>query len=272
MNALRTAPLADLRQGLHTSCSQIKAYVGCSQKFLYQYVLGVPPSHRPIALSFGSSVHAALEMFYQRLRDTGEKPPLAEIQSAFVDRLDVELADTSIPLRFDEGQDAGSIKDLGVAVLGAFWDQGFVPDQVLAVEQPFAVDLADPETGEVLDIPLIGAIDLVAVHQGQTVLVEHKTAARRFDQSRLAHDFQPTAYQYASRQIHLPNPRLVFQILLKSVKKPTVETIPVTRSRSSEVEMLSTFVQVLRGVEAGVFYRNRGWACGDCQLRYRCGG
>jgi len=164
------------------------------------------------------------------------------------------------------------VKDLGIAMLSSFHENGFVPDKVVGVEVPFAVDLADPETGEVLDIPLIGAVDLIAEKDGRVVLVEHKTAARRFDATRLRYDSQPTTYQYASRALRLVNPQLVFQILIKSGKKPACETIPITRSKESEIEMLHTFAHVLRGIEAGVFFRNRGWACGDCGFKHRCGG
>jgi hypothetical protein len=34
--------------------------------------------------------------------------------------------------------------------------------------------------------------------------------------------------------------------------------------------MMETFASVVRAVDAGIFYRNRSWACADCTYAYRC--
>jgi len=268
MSAIRTEPLANLRQGLHVSVSQVKAWIMCPRKYAHSYVWGTAPAHRPVALAFGTAVHRALEMFYEHLQAHGSKPSVDEVQTAFVDRWTVEVRDP-LPLLFDD-ETPDQCKDLGVALMGAFCQQGFVPDEVLAVEQPFGIELVDPETGEVCDIPLVGAIDLVAQHQGKVWLVEHKTAARRFTPDRITWDFQPTCYLHASRSLGLENPTAAFQILLKT-KKPTCETIPLTRDQASVHEMIDTVFQVLKGIEAGAFPRNRGWGCAGCQYKHRCG-
>jgi len=270
MNAIRHTALADLRQGLHVSVSQVKSWLMCPRKYQLQYVLGAEPEHRPVALAMGTAVHRALEAFYEHLQVHHAPPPVEAVQTTFVDRWAVEVRDP-LPLRFDDGQDAGQVRDLGVALLDAFCQQGFVPDDVLAVEQPFAVELVDPATADVCDIPLIGAIDLVARHQGRVWLIEHKTAARRFTPDRIAYDFQPTCYLAAGRTLGLDHPAAAFQVLLKQ-KKPAVETTPLNRTDNDEAEMIDTFLHALRGIEAGAFPRNRGWACGDCQFKGRCGG
>jgi hypothetical protein len=271
MNALRAEPLARLREGLHVSVSQVRCWIACSQAYAYRYVLGTPPSHRSVALSFGSAVHHALALHYQKLKDTGTKAPVDELHAAFADRLDVEVSDTSVPIRYDDGDDAGRVKDKGVAMLSSFHEKGFTPDEVLGVEVPFGVGIPDPETGVVLEPMLVGAIDLVARHEGRVVLVEHKTAGKRFDAARLRHDLQPTTYAFAARSLRIVNPGLAFHLLLKS-KGYQVEYTPVTRTKGDETEMIETFTAVLMAVEAGVFFRNRGWACGDCEFGYRCGG
>jgi len=192
------------------------------------------------------------------------------VQAAFSDRWEVELRD-SLPIQYKPCEDAGTTKDLGIAMLKRFCEKGFVPNKVVAVEQPFSVAIPDPDTGVILEEALVGAIDLVAEHQGRTVIVEHKTAARRFAQDRLQYDLQPTAYQFASRELGIRNPGLAFQVLLKT-KSPQVEFTTVTRTKEQEIEMLSTYTQVLKAVAQGVFWRNRGWMCGDCQFKYRCHG
>jgi len=209
-------------------------------------------------------------MFYGFLKAHNRKPSQGRVQAAFSDRWEVELRD-SLPIQYKNGENAGKVKDLGVAMLKKFLEDGFVPDKVIAVEQPFSVEIHDPETGVVLEEALVGAIDLVAEHEGRTVIVEHKTAARKFAQDRLQFDLQPTAYQFASRELGIHRSDLVFQILLK-LKNPTVSFDIITRTQEQELEMLSTYTQVLRAISGSIYWRNRGWMCGDCQFKYRCDG
>lgn len=268
MNVLHTMPPPREREGLHVSVSQVKSYQICPAKYAHHYVRGTLPTHRAVSLAFGTAVHAALATFYEAQMN-GRRLTVEEVQAAFSDRWSVELRD-DLPLHFDDGQSADDVRDQGVAMMEVFCRDGFMPDQVLAVELPFRVNLPDPDTGEILDIALVGAIDMVAAHQGRTIVVEHKTAARRFDQTRLTYDFQPSAYLYAARFLNLPaDPTAIFQVLLKT-KKPAVDVLPVTRNETARMEMLDTFAQVLKGIEAGAFPRNRGWACSDCEFRRVC--
>jgi len=269
MTAMKAVPLKKLRQGPHVSVSQVNTYLMCSERYKHTYMIGTPQSHRPAALGFGSAIHHALATFYGFLKAHGKKPSPGRILAAFSDRWDVELRD-SLPIHYKNGEDAGKVKDLGVAMLKKFSEAGFVPDRVIAVEQPFSVAIQDPDTGVILEEALVGAIDLVAEHEGSTVIVEHKTAARKFAQDRLMFDLQPTAYQFAARELGIHEPQLVFQTLLK-LKSPRVEVTTVTRTKEQELEMLSTYSQVLKAIAQGIFWKNRGWMCGDCQFGYMCG-
>jgi len=267
MTALKAVSLEKLRQGLHVSVSQINTYLMCPEKYRHSYVVGTPPSHRPAALGFGSAIHHALALFYEFIKTHGRKPSPTRMQSAFSDRWDVEL-DDALPIQYKRGEDAGKVKDLGVNMLARFHETGFVPDKVLAVEHPFSVEIPDPATGRILEEALVGAIDLLCEHKGQVVIVEHKTAARKYARDKLVYDMQPSAYQFAARELGVRNPGLAFQVLLKT-KPPQVEFTTVTRTQEQEEEMLSTYTQVLKAVTQGIFWKNRGWMCTDCQFRYR---
>ena len=269
MTALRAVqPLEKLRQGLHVSVSQINSYLLCPEKYRHSYVVGTPPTHRPSALGFGSAIHHALATFYGFIKAHGKKPSPGRVQAAFSDRWEVELRD-SLPIHYKSGEDAGKVKDLGVAMLKMFCEEGFVPEKVVAVEQPFSVALPDPETGVILEEALVGAIDLLCKHKGQVVIVDQKTSARKYGRDKLDYDHQLTAYQFAARELGIRNPGLAFQVLLKT-RTPQVEFTTVTRSKEQELEMLSTYTQVLRAIAQGIFWKNRGWMCGDCQFKYRC--
>jgi putative RecB family exonuclease len=260
--------LADLRRGLHVSYSQIRCYTLCPAKYLATYITGVEPSHRPVAMVFGGAVHVALAAFYGHAMTKGEKMPLEGLQAAFRDRWESEM-DQPVPIAFDDVKDAGAIVDQGVAMLRVFHEKAEIPT-VVAVEQAFSVDLVDPVTGEVLDLKLVGAFDLVTNGAGRPVIWEHKTAARKYTREQLAWDIQPSVYAYAAREAGIGEVGLKYQILLKT-RTPGIEICNVERTPAHVREMLITVTTVLRSIEHDVFFRNRGWACADCPFAYRCG-
>ena len=258
----------DLRQGLHVSYSQVRTFMICPTRLEHSHVLGTEPSHRPVALAFGGAVHAALAAFYGHVMTQGEAIPLDALQAAFRDRWEAEL-DEPIPILFDDVKDAGAVVDQGVAMLRVFHERAEIP-HVVAIEQPFSVDLVDPATGEVLDLRLVGAFDLVTNGAGKPVIWEHRTAARKYTKDQLAYDLQPSVYAYAAREIGMADVGLKYQILLKT-RTPGIEICNVKRTAPDVREMLMTVTTVLSAIERGIFYRNRGWACADCQFAYRCG-
>ncbi len=261
-----SATLADMRQELHISYSQIRTYLTCPAKFEHQYVRGTEPSHRPVALVFGGAVHHALAHFYGRLMGAGKRCPEDEIVDAFRTHLDVAL-DEPVPILFDEDGAEGLV-DQGVALLRMFHENAATP-VVLAVEQPFSVDLVDPATGEVMEPRLVGAMDLIVQGEVRPEIVEHKTTAKRYAQWQLDLDAQPSIYLHAAREIGLGEADVRFQLLVKT-KVPSLQQCPITRTDTQIDEVLLTTCAVLRAIEAGHFYRNRSWACADCPFRYRC--
>jgi len=259
--------LEKVREGLHVSYSQVRTYLICPQKFLYNYVLGAEPSHRPVALVLGSAVHHALAHFYMNLKEAGEKIAESDFLDVFREKVDAEL-DASIPIRFDDGENESAMIDQGVALLKMFREKADCPT-VLAVEQPFNVDLFDPATGEVLDLKLAGVMDLLVQGENRPKVVEHKTASKRYSSWQLEFETQPTVYKYAARQIGLGEVVLCYQLLIKT-KTPSLQLCPIDRTEAHEREMMETFVQVLKAIESGIFFRNRSWACADCQFKYKC--
>ena len=117
---------------------------------------------------------------------------------------------------------------------------------------------------------LVGAFDLVTETDDGVMIWEHKTAARRYSKDQLRYDLQPSTYLYAARELGIPDVRVQYQLLVKT-KTPGIMLCDVDRGQPQVREMLETVCSVLDGIEAGVFFRQRGWACADCQFGYRCG-
>ncbi len=254
--------LKPVRAELHASVSQIKTFLMCPRKYEYRYVLGAPAEHRSPNLVLGSAVHEALAAYYVALKN-GETLTADELTAVFTDTWDRDI-DGNVPLLLDDDETAGAVKDIGVALVTVFAENVIPPERILAVEKPFAIDVTDPDTGEVIEEQLVGSIDALVEIGGQTVILEHKTAARRYSEDVLKYDLQPGVYLAA-----LPADHLRYQVLLKT-KKPAFETYDVTRTEGEQAEALLILCRVLDVIRAGTFWPNRGWQCSDCEFRRRC--
>ena len=206
--------LAELRKRPHLSYSAIKSYTICPMKFWHCYQNKSEVSHRPLALVLGSAIHESLVAYYAHAQGMGMKISPEELMQTFRDTIDREL-DRPIPIKLPDDDDGTQMIDQGVEMLRVFWEKADVPE-VIAVEQPFAVSLHDPTTGEEFSAPIIGAMDLVINHNGKPLIVEHKTSSKRYAKWQLELETQPSVYKYAAQQLGFGQADLMYQILLKA--------------------------------------------------------
>jgi putative RecB family exonuclease len=255
----------------HISVSQIKTYLRCPRQYEYRYIRRVEPEFIPRPLAFGIAFHGALSRYYLHVRDFGTPPPVNDLVQTFADLWRQRL-DGKIPLQPGDDDNDDPI-DLAARMLKAFHRQAALPAGVVvvAVEQPFEVGLHDPGTGEVMPERLVGAIDLVLDEHGRTILVEHKSAARRWSADQLRYDIQPSAYQLAMREMRADQVGLRYQIVTKT-KSPLVQVVDVERSALDEDDFRRIAIGVLKAVDAGVSFPLRGWHCGGCPYQRTCSG
>lgn len=251
------------RQGLIVSVSQVSTYMMCPKKYEYRYVLKAEPEHRASALVLGIAVHAALANWYLAHAD-GRDPDKAEFFSTFIERFDAQAAG-DLPVHVNGDRSINDERDEGLRLLQAFWEASPVPEKVIAVEQPFCVDVVDPATGVVLEEQLVGYIDGVIEEDGKTVLLEHKTAARRWAQDRLDFDLQIGTY------LAVTDAEAVRLQLLLKTKQAQLVTQDLVRTEKQRAEALATMCRVLDGIRSGAYWRNRGWACRGCEYQFKCG-
>jgi putative RecB family exonuclease len=243
------------------SVSQVNAYLGCPLKYRFQYVDKIPRPWRAAAMAFGSSVHAAVEWFH-RERLVGKTPDLAEVLKVF----DADwYAQNVEPLVFSERESREALAEKGRGMIQLYVEStnGTMPT---AVEQPFELDLADPETGELLDVRLRGVIDLI---EDGDVLVDLKTAGRTLEAGGLDRHLQLSTYALAYLLLHGNVPKLRLDMLLKTVK-PRLERHETTRS----VEDLSWTARLIREVSLAIqtehFFPNPSWRCTECEYFAHC--
>jgi putative RecB family exonuclease len=243
------------------SVSQVNAYLACPLKYRFQYVERIPPPWRPAALAFGGSVHAALEHFHKE-RLAGRQPTAEEVVAIFeADWYAANLA----PLVFSEKDSKESLKEKGKDLVRLYANEsnGAAPT---SVEERFEIDLVDPETGEILDVKLRGAIDLV--EEGD-VLVETKTAARSLEQGGLERNLQLSTYALAFLLTRGPIPRLRLDPLLKT-KTPRLERRETTRTAEDLGWTAQLIASVARAIASGHFFPNPSWRCTECEYFAHC--
>ena len=244
-----------------TSVSRINTYLGCPLKYRFQYVDMIPRPWRVAAMAFGTSIHAAVEWF-QRERLAGRSSELAEVLRVFEADW---YAQNVEPLVFSERESKDSLAEKGRAMLQLYVEStnGTKP---VAVEQFFELDLADPETGEVLDVWLRGVIDLV--EEGDT-LIDLKTAGRTLEQGGLERHLQLSTYALAFFLQHGSIPKLRLDMLLKTAK-PRLERHLTTRS----IEDLGWTARLIREVALAIetehFFPSPSWRCTECEYFAHC--
>lgn len=243
------------------SISQVNTYLGCPLKYRFQYVDRIPRPWRVAAMAFGTSVHAAVEWLHKE-RLAGRSPELTDVLKVF----DADwYAQNVEPLVFSERESREGLAEKGRAMLQLYVESatGVKP---VAVEQPFELDLADPETGEVLEVRLRGVIDLV--EEGD-VLVDLKTAGRTLESGGLERHLQLSTYALAFLLLRGRMPKLRLDMLLKTAK-PRLERHETTRS----VEDLSWTARLIREVSLAIetehFFPNPSWRCTECEYYAHC--
>lgn len=256
--------LSELRRGRHTSISRLKESLTCPRRYFLRHELKVTPDFRPAALALGVAWHAVVDEWLTRNATT------EQLQDQLRDHLRAELVESDIPVLFDaEDENEGRFIDLALKMLRTFVARMKRPEKVLGVEVPFALELVHPATGEVLDVPVIGAIDALVVDQGRTALWELKTGAKRWSVDQCETELQISMYLHAAQEKGLVDPALRIIVTTKAAL-PTVQVADVSRTTADIHELIETFFSVSRGIAAGVDHPVRSWMCKSCPYASSC--
>ncbi|HWA72800.1 MAG TPA: PD-(D/E)XK nuclease family protein [Polyangiaceae bacterium] len=265
--------LETLRQRPHLSVSALKMWLSCPRKFRFHYLDKAEPSHRSIALVFGHAWHELIGRVLL-LHRRGHKLRKNELRDYFAGGLEREINADGPPVLFEDDEDAPTLVGTAMQMLDAFLATVPLPDNLLHIELPFSLELADPETGEVLPTPLIGAIDAVMGDERRLELWELKSGKRRWAEDAVLYDFQPTTYRMAvranaGRGTVKPDVHIKLIVTTKS-KKPDIQVENLVRTATDESDLMGTAASIHRAVQSGCFHPIRSWMCKQCEFADVC--
>ncbi len=235
-------------------------------KWRFQRVDRLPRVITSGAQAFGTSVHAALNWLH-RERKRGGLPELLDVLRVFEADWYAQTQITgSQEIRFDDPGDIALLLHKGQELLSQYYH--LPGGRVRESELPFTLPLVHPASGEVLDVPLRGFIDLV---EENDVIVEFKTAQKAPPLSDLPDNVQLTAYAYAYATLFGRPPKEIRKVALVRTKVPKIETQTTGREQRDFARLFHLGREVLNGIRSEVFIPNRGcWLCADCEYRQDC--
>lgn len=187
--------------------SALNTFRNCPRKYKNRYLDNLRPRERPEALSFGSVIHTAIELWYRsqnaetRLRDV-----LVYIDDAFENR----VVDPNHMVQWH----------LATAMIRGYAERYATEEfEVVEVEKEFVGEIRNPDTGrQSQTFRIAGKVDgIVRCHDG-LYLLEHKTAST-VDASyldKLWTDTQIALYCYYLRELGYPIVGVIYNVLLKS--------------------------------------------------------
>jgi hypothetical protein len=132
-------------------------------------------------------------------------------------------------------------------VLAVLCDNVADGTEIEAVEQPFKVAFVDQETGELLDRDLVGKIDVLERDpERRLVVVDLKTAARKYTDLQVEMSLQLSIYSYAASMNGLADQddvRLRFDVLTQT-RVPELHRYWTTRDLAANVRLLRLAAEV----------------------------
>lgn len=246
-----------------TSASQLQTYALCPRKYFFTYVLGLLPEWKSTALVLGSVVHSAVEWFFTEKIEgrTPHEDDVLEILGADVTALTIDES-----IRWKDASPA-TLEDDARRYVRLYLAEN-VEMEVAAVESPFRVPMADPDTGEVRGRDMKGYFDFVLTKNHR--VVELKTSARGWNEGDLARHLQVGAYAFAWNALHGGPSEVEVHVIVKLKREPRIERYVVERGEADTRWWLHAASEIEAAIEAGHFPPRPSPFCNECEYQKAC--
>lgn len=234
---------------MRLSYTALSSYENCPLSYRFQYVDGLEVEPTPY-LSFGRSMHAALEWLYGR---STPEPPTLEGLLSFLDSCWSREG-------YSSQEEERSFREHGREVLTRFYYKNVDDFRLpIAVEERFELDMG----GFILS----GVMDRVDCNpDGTYEIIDYKTSRRLPELSRLREDLQLPIYQLACREIWGITPsKLSFYYLVHNQRYSTRP-----RDESGLARVRERLETVAEAISHGDFHATPNRLCPWCSFQDVC--
>jgi Holliday junction resolvase-like predicted endonuclease len=254
--------LTELRKKPHWSFSSINGFVNiCSLQWAFQKIYKLESESSPIPLLFGTAFHKTAEWIATgRMKNITVKAE--DAQAVFSEAWNWECrAADNLALSPEEWDQLNSTGKKMIDCLNREWTE----KNILNVSKVFAVNL--PGASKMF----IGEIDLIVKDDsGDVVLVDWKTAAKKWPEGKAEKDLQATVFSYAWKQLTGIIPKFRYDVVTKT-KEPAYVQYPTIRTDDDFLRLSHLVRTVEKAVAAEAFLPNeQGFYCKGCQFASAC--
>ncbi|OGF99686.1 hypothetical protein A2153_00510 [Candidatus Gottesmanbacteria bacterium RBG_16_38_7b] len=237
----------------YLSFTQINTFLTCPLQYKYRFVLKIPVP-ASAAASFGSSIHLALQKFYENYKQdkNADKKNLLNL-----------LDEVWIPLGYGNKKYEEKMKDRGKNMLSLYYDKAHSQDIVVTdLEKLFRLKLDT-------NLKLGGKIDRVdKLETGKMEIIDYKTGRRPKD-TEIAKNLQMTVYALAANDrglYNLPpqNVLLSFYFLEEGVK------VSSQRNQEDLDNAKQQLITIAHDINNSNFNPKVGSWCDFCDFRLIC--
>jgi putative RecB family exonuclease len=252
----------------HLSVSQIQKYLTCPLSYRFRYIDRITTGTKSSSFALGTSFHVAAEMLHRHLMNGGVRD-LGVYRDCLADTLADEFGNFEVQCR--KGEDREQLTDEGQRMVEAYVAYRTAqPGTPVAAEQRVERSLVNLRTGELLEPPCLGFIDLLEADGDQLTVVDLKTCARAYNQATVDTHLQLSGYALFLWMETERMPKLRIDAVVRN-KTPRIQTLHTTRTPEDLIRFWNLARSVRRAITSGCFYPHPGsWACSGCEFTDAC--
>lgn len=242
-----------IKRSLFVSYSQLDTYERCSLRYKYQYVLKIPAPANAAA-SFGTSVHNALQVFYQMYKAD---------DTVGLEQLIEQLHKMWIPLGYASQAHERRMKKEGEEMLTKFYTEHHKPGIVIVdLEKLFRIKISD-------QVYVSGKIDRVdQLEDGSIEIIDYKTGAKP-NEKELKDNIQLATYLMAAGEKSLYN-KPAAQVVLTFYYLQDNAKISMKKSDEDILKTKERILQSTAQMATGEYKPTVGIHCSFCPFKMIC--
>jgi len=262
--------LEEYRQRPHWSFSQLNTFISiCSLRYAFQHVFKAEHEFTSVNLVFGKAFHAVAE-WIARQRKAGIAVTVAETEELFSEYWKVE-SKAAENVRYESESQKDVLDATGRKMAICLLESWPVDEEVIEVSMPFCVPVIAEDGTLASEKPIIGEIDCVVKNpRDGVVILDWKSAARRWPADKAVKDLQATCFTFAYTIKQNLNPKFRFDVVTKA-KTPSYEQHCTERTADDFSRLVQMICVMEKAVKAEVFMPNMtSFYCDDCSFQGSC--